>query len=555
MTQNPKTINNVGELASTSFDIVDYLDEAAYDMANLYSARTLMNALIDHPDSSKPGEGVTIAILDTGLNFHLDLMTYPNQTERKITYLDLDYFTETQYKIHERIIEDPYTDSDLNGIPDDWDNTPLYREGTTEIYGYIGPSDAIGHGTAICGIITHIVPYADIIIVDVGDSEGSPTGLSFVDGLYELNKRFDPDIISISFSHFSLEGWSEFEVEMEEILSDGTTTMVVAAGNGNGDVANYYPAAFSETLSVGSVYTRGRAEDLEGVSSLTHNGEELDVSAPGDAVGTLYSEDIELYINAVGTSMAAPIVSGEAALIYQAFSMIYGIKPNDMTVKEIIKMNCDPGGSDTDPDDYDQTPGHNDEYGHGIIDMMEAINSIINDDEDGDSLVDIMENIHNSNPDNDDTDGDGLLDGYEVYIVGTDPNNDDTDGDGLLDGYEVNTLGSDPTISNIPIILSSSYISQDDHDPNNIEVGYVLRLEIDLQGYYTVKVEYRVDGGSWILKSNSIHNLNEGLNILYDDLYDTGQDGDFVEVRFTVSFFDETSCQTTATESITLVIS
>ena len=43
-----------------------------------------------------------------------------------------------------------------------------------------------------------------------------------------------------------------------------------------------------------------------------------------------------------------------------------------------------------------------------------------------------------------DTDDDGLSDGDEVNIYGTDPKDTDTDDDRLLDGDEVNIYGTDP---------------------------------------------------------------------------------------------------------------
>jgi hypothetical protein len=42
-----------------------------------------------------------------------------------------------------------------------------------------------------------------------------------------------------------------------------------------------------------------------------------------------------------------------------------------------------------------------------------------------------------------DTDGDGISDGDEVYVHGTDPSDSDTDGDGVSDGDEL-TAGTDP---------------------------------------------------------------------------------------------------------------
>lgn len=86
-------------------------------------------------------------------------------------------------------------------------------------------------------------------------------------------------------------------------------------------------------------------------------------------------------------------------------------------------------------------------------------------DSDGDGLSDGCERwVWGTDPDNPDTDGDGMPDGWEVlhgfdptnaadaeadadndgltnleeYLLGTDPRNPDTDGDGLTDGFEVN---------------------------------------------------------------------------------------------------------------------
>jgi hypothetical protein len=65
-------------------------------------------------------------------------------------------------------------------------------------------------------------------------------------------------------------------------------------------------------------------------------------------------------------------------------------------------------------------------------------------DLDGDGLSDGAEvNVHGTDPLDPDTDDDGLSDGDEVDVHGTDPLDVDTDGDGYSDGYEVAT-GTDP---------------------------------------------------------------------------------------------------------------
>lgn len=47
-----------------------------------------------------------------------------------------------------------------------------------------------------------------------------------------------------------------------------------------------------------------------------------------------------------------------------------------------------------------------------------------------------------------DSDEDGLLDGYEIWDIGSDPYNTDSDGDGFDDFYEVTILGTSPIIKN-----------------------------------------------------------------------------------------------------------
>ena len=65
-------------------------------------------------------------------------------------------------------------------------------------------------------------------------------------------------------------------------------------------------------------------------------------------------------------------------------------------------------------------------------------------DSDNDGLADGLEvKIYGTDPNVEDTDDDGLLDGAEID-AGTDPLNPDTDGDGLEDGEEVNTYNTNP---------------------------------------------------------------------------------------------------------------
>lgn len=66
-------------------------------------------------------------------------------------------------------------------------------------------------------------------------------------------------------------------------------------------------------------------------------------------------------------------------------------------------------------------------------------------DDDGDGLTNARELELGTDLNNPDTDGDGLSDGEEVMVWGTNPTLRDTDGDTLSDGQEANDLGTSPT--------------------------------------------------------------------------------------------------------------
>ena len=71
-------------------------------------------------------------------------------------------------------------------------------------------------------------------------------------------------------------------------------------------------------------------------------------------------------------------------------------------------------------------------------------------DLDADNYVDELEPGVGLNPNNADTDADGVADGDEPNIYGTDPTLYDTDGDGLSDGEELFGIFTDPLVWNDP---------------------------------------------------------------------------------------------------------
>ena len=225
------------------------------------------------------------------------------------------------------------------------------------IYGSTsGGDDDHGHGTHCAGIaaaldndigVIGVAPEAELYAVKVLNSSGSGYWSGVANGI-EWAVDHGMDIISMSLG--SSYGSSLVEDACDAAEAAG---VVVVAAAGNSGYSSYrsrvvYPARYESAIAVAST------DSSDNRSSFSSTGPEVEIAAPGSSIYSTYYGNS--YTTMSGTSMATPHVSGVAALIIAS-----GITDNN-EVRLRLRDTADDLGD----------PGHDIEFGYGLVDADEA---------------------------------------------------------------------------------------------------------------------------------------------------------------------------------------
>ena len=251
----------------------------------------------------RTGKGVTIAILDTGVD-------HPG----------LDNFMGIQFPNNTRILPGYNFVANNTNVTDDFDipdptETSTAAGGRERYHGTIAAVMAAGGSTLAPRTPGGIAPGANILPVKVCDSAGRCLASNVVKGVcYALNQVQDRSklVLNLSFG-----GDTPVDV-LEAILAYAIKQNVqVAAAGGNQGVnaPKHYPAAFDipGLVAVAALDADGSAWFPSPFSSKGPNQSYLDIAAPGSDISFAFP-----VYNYNGTSFATPLVAGAMALWREA---------------------------------------------------------------------------------------------------------------------------------------------------------------------------------------------------------------------------------------------
>lgn len=264
------------------------------------------------PRTGYTGKGVTVAIIDTGVSPHLDLI-YP--TNRIVGFKDF--------------INNEAVAYDDNGHG-------------THCAGILG-----GSGYSSKGKYKGIAPEANILSIKVLDEKGNGKTsdiLSAVQWIIDTKEVYKTKIIN-----FSLGAIAQYRERKDPLVKaanraiDNNMIVIAAVGN-SGPMRQTIlsPATSRYVISVGALNaSKAHQTDEKNIASFSSRGPTIDrikkpdLIAPGVNITSLSQKNLNGYTALSGTSMAAPMVSGAAALLLNE-------NPNytHFDIKRILMNTC-----------------------------------------------------------------------------------------------------------------------------------------------------------------------------------------------------------------------
>lgn len=290
----------------------------------------IWDAWENYPLTKEETRPVVIAVIDTGIDYrHPDLRdhmwTNPNE------------------------IPDNGIDDDGNGYVDDIYGWDFYNNDASVCHyietenGYtVDPDDNDNHGTHIAGIIaatannsigiSGVASNVNIKIMSLKIHGGSSSSGSVANAIKAIRyaEAMGADICNLSW------GTANYSQALELTIRESSMLFISAAGNNgiNNNSTPTFPASLRLPNLISVAYIRNDgtlAEDSNyGVST-------VEIAAPGEDI---YSTLVGKYGYSSGTSMAAPHITGLAAMIYAYQENIYPAQVKELIINTMTPLDA-----------------------------------------------------------------------------------------------------------------------------------------------------------------------------------------------------------------------
>lgn len=284
-------------------------DSKVYTLLDI--ATESMEAYFPH-DKGYEGEGVTVAIIDTGVAPHYDLIRPMN---RIIGFKDFINYRETIY--------------DDNGHG-------------THVAGIIA-----GNGYSSRGKYVGVAPKSNILAIKALDKHGggsTSTVIEAISYIIDTKDQYNTKILNLSIGTPANNICENDPLcrAVNKAIEAGIVVVVAAGNSGPLPGTILSPGTNENVITVGAVDDKrtidpsddtiadfsSRGPTLEGI-------EKPDLVAPGVSINSLSNTKLDSYLPLSGTSMATPLVSGTVALLLDKYGDL-----SQKEVKSLLMRSC-----------------------------------------------------------------------------------------------------------------------------------------------------------------------------------------------------------------------
>lgn len=297
---------------------VDYISFDSQVFTQLDISTAAMEAYFPH-DRGYEGEGITIAVIDTGVAPHDDLVKPKNRI------VDFKDFVNNKTS--------PYDDN--------------------------------GHGTHVAGIIASngyssrgrlagIAPKANIVGIKALDENGGGSTsdiIAAISYVIENKDRLNIRVINLSLGTPATSSSNKDPLcrAVDRAIAEGIIVVTAAGNSGPNEKTILSPGISRNVITVGAVDDKRTAnindDTIATFSSRGPTNEGInkpDLVAPGVNIKSLSNTKLDSYTSLSGTSMATPLVTGSIALLLNKNDKLAHHEIKKMLIKSCIDLKDNP---------------------------------------------------------------------------------------------------------------------------------------------------------------------------------------------------------------------